>query len=83
MSKSGNFLAGLITGAMAGTVIALLNAPDTGANTRGRISYWLSNYRDELNELIAELRKEKQNLSQKRKKKVMRLYLKQKIKRKV
>lgn len=83
MSKSGNFLAGLITGAMAGTVIALLYAPDTGANTRGRISYWLSNYRDELNELIAELRKEKQNLSQKRKKKVMRLYLKQKIKRKV
>lgn len=83
MSKSGNFLAGLITGAMAGTVIALLYAPDTGANTRGRISYRLSNYRDELNELIAELRKEKQNLSQKRKKKVMRLYLKQKIKRKV
>jgi gas vesicle protein len=62
MSKTGNFIAGLFTGAMAGTVLALLYAPDTGKNTRDRLSYRLSNYRDELNELISELRKEKQKL---------------------
>lgn len=62
MSKSGNFVAGLITGAMAGTVLALLYAPDTGQNTRNRLSYQLSSYKDELNDLIAELRKEKQKL---------------------
>lgn len=62
MSKTGNFIAGLLTGAMAGTVLALLYAPDTGKNTRDRLSYRLSTYRDELNDLIAELRKEKQKL---------------------
>jgi len=62
MSKSGNFLAGLLTGALAGTVLALLYAPDTGKNTRDRLSYRLSNYKDELNDLITELRKEKQKL---------------------
>ena len=43
MSKTGNFIAGLFTGAMAGTVLALLYAPDTGKNTRDRLSYRLSN----------------------------------------
>ncbi len=62
MSKTGNFIAGLLTGAMAGTVLALLYAPDTGKNTRDRLSYRLSTYRDELTDLIAELRKEKQKL---------------------
>ncbi len=62
MSKTGNFIAGLLTGAMAGTVLALLYAPDTGKNTRDRLSYRLSTYRDELNDLISELRKEKQKL---------------------
>lgn len=62
MSKSGNFLTGLIAGAMAGTVLALLYAPDTGKNTRDRLSYRLGNYRDELTDLISELRKEKQKL---------------------
>lgn len=62
MSKTGNFIVGLFTGAMAGTALALLYAPDTGKNTRDRLSYRLSNYRDELNDLISELRKEKQKL---------------------
>lgn len=59
MSKSSNFLAGLMTGALAGTIIALLYAPDTGKNTRDRLSYQLSNYYDELNNLIDQLRREK------------------------
>lgn len=62
MSKSSNFITGLLTGALAGTVIALLYAPDTGQNTRDRISYKLSNYYDELNDLIDQLRKEKELL---------------------
>ncbi|WP_018128436.1 YtxH domain-containing protein [Balneola vulgaris] len=62
MNKSGNFLAGLLTGALAGTVLALLYAPDTGKNTRDKLSYQLSNYRDELNDLIEQLRAEKQHL---------------------
>ena len=55
MNKSGNFIAGILTGALAGTVLALLYAPDTGKNTRNRLSY-------ELNDLIAQLREEKQQL---------------------
>ncbi len=62
MSKTGNFIAGLVTGAMAGTVLALLYAPDTGKNTRDRLSYRLSSYRDELNDLIDQLSQEKQKL---------------------
>ncbi|MGB0347079.1 MAG: YtxH domain-containing protein [Balneolaceae bacterium] len=62
MSKTGNFIAGLLTGAMAGTVLALLYAPDTGKNTRDRLSYRLSSYRDELTDLIDQLRQEKQKL---------------------
>ena len=62
MSKSGSFIAGLISGALAGTVLALLYAPDTGKNTRDRLSYRLSNYKDELNELIDQLREEKRHL---------------------
>lgn len=61
MSKS-NFLSGLLAGAMAGTAIALLYAPDTGKNTRDRLSYKLSNYYDELNDLIDQLREEKESL---------------------
>lgn len=62
MSKTGNFIAGLVTGAMAGTVLALLYAPDTGKNTRDRLSYRLSSYRDELHDLIDQLSQEKQKL---------------------
>ena len=69
MSKTGNFIVGLVTGAMAGTVLALLYAPDTGKNTRNRLSYRLSSYRDELNDLIDQLNQEKQKLISEAKKK--------------
>lgn len=62
MNKSGNFLVGLLTGALAGTVIALLYAPDKGKNTRDKLSYKLGNYLDDLNDLIDQLKEEKQNL---------------------
>lgn len=69
MSKTGNFIVGLVTGAMAGTVLALLYAPDTGKNTRNRLSYRLSSYRNELNDLIDQLSQEKQKLISEAKKK--------------
>ena len=62
MSKSSSFIAGLLSGALAGTVLALLYAPDTGKNTRDRLSYRLSQYKDELNDLIDQLREEKKHL---------------------
>ncbi|HCD52743.1 MAG TPA: gas vesicle protein [Balneolaceae bacterium] len=62
MSKSENFLVGFVSGALAGSVLALLYAPDTGKNTRDRLSYQLSNYKEELSDLISELRKEKNKL---------------------
>ncbi|MFO7844930.1 MAG: YtxH domain-containing protein [Balneolaceae bacterium] len=64
MSMSGKgFAIGLLTGVAAGTAIALLYAPDTGKNTRGRISYQLNSYMDELRSLIEQLKNEKQKIS--------------------
>ncbi len=62
MSKSGNFLAGLLSGAFVGAVVALLYAPEAGEITRSRLSYHISNYIDELTDLLAQLKKEKEQL---------------------
>lgn len=61
MSSSGkDFTIGLITGALIGSAVAILYAPDSGSNTRDKISYRLSTYVDELNKLIDELQNEKE-----------------------
>lgn len=62
MNKTGNFITGLLSGALAGAALALLYAPDSGQNTRNKLSYQLSNYKDDLTDLIDKLRKEKENL---------------------
>lgn len=62
MSKSSNFTLGVLTGAMVGAIVALLYAPDTGENTRNRLSYQLGKYTDDLNDLIDKLREEKNQL---------------------
>ena len=61
MSSSGkDFTIGLITGALIGSAVAILYAPDSGSNTRDKISYRLSTYVDDLNKLIDELQNEKE-----------------------
>jgi gas vesicle protein len=57
------FVFGLLTGVAAGTVMALLYAPDTGKNTRGRLSYRLNSYIEELRMLIEQLKDEKEKIS--------------------
>ncbi|MGF1671749.1 MAG: YtxH domain-containing protein [Balneolaceae bacterium] len=64
MSNTGKGLViGLLTGAVIGSAISILYAPDKGRNTRDRLSYQLSKYIDDLNDIIAELKKEKRNLA--------------------
>jgi gas vesicle protein len=59
MSNSKDFSLGLITGAILGSAFALLFAPDKGKNTRDKISYRMSSYLDDLNDMIDQLKDEK------------------------
>jgi len=68
MSKSKDFTLGLLSGALVGSVIALLYAPDKGSNTRDVISYRLSSYLDDLTQLIDELSEEKASISEAKRK---------------
>jgi len=63
MSRSKDFTLGLLSGALIGSVVALLYAPDKGSNTRDVISYRLSKYLDELTHLIERLNQEKESIS--------------------
>ena len=63
MSKSKDITIGALIGAVVGSAVALLYAPDKGSNTRNVLSYRLSNYKDELTELIEKLSDEKQTIS--------------------
>ncbi len=49
------FVAGIATGAFVG----LLFAPDSGTNTRKKLSYQLTNSKDRLQQLLEELRQKK------------------------
>lgn len=62
MSKS-DFTFGLLSGALIGSAVALLYAPEKGSNTRDILSYRLSSYLDELTQLIERLTDEKSSIS--------------------
>ncbi|MDX5338464.1 MAG: YtxH domain-containing protein [Cyclobacteriaceae bacterium] len=55
MSKSSNSLLAFMVGAGVGAALGILFAPDTGANTRDKLSFQLSKYKKELEDLIDEL----------------------------
>jgi len=57
-NRSSTFLA-FLTGIAAGVMIGVLYAPDKGKNTRDKLSFRLTKYRDKLKELIDELMEEK------------------------
>ncbi|TVR18892.1 MAG: YtxH domain-containing protein [Balneolaceae bacterium] len=60
---SKGFIIGFISGAALGTAAALLYAPDSGSNTRGKLSYRVSAYGDEINHLIKKLKAEKEKFT--------------------
>ncbi|WP_373493091.1 YtxH domain-containing protein [Aquiflexum sp.] len=56
MSNKSNSWIAFIAGTSIGAAIGILFAPDTGKNTRDRLSYQLSKYSEELEKLINDLR---------------------------
>ena len=55
MSRAGRDTAFFLTGIVAGSILGLLYAPEKGAVTRDRLSYRLSKYREQLDQLINEV----------------------------
>lgn len=55
MNKLTIGLLGLFSGFSLGTIVGILYAPDTGTNTRDKITYQLDKYKERLEELLDEL----------------------------
>lgn len=56
MSKSSNTWIAFMAGAGIGAALGILYAPDTGKNTRDKLSYQLFRYKEELEELVKYLK---------------------------
>jgi gas vesicle protein len=55
MSKKSNSILTFVLGAGIGAVLGVLYAPDSGNNTRDKLSYRLTKYKGELEDLINQL----------------------------
>lgn len=58
MNKGTIGLLSLVTGAAVGLAVGVLFAPDTGTNTRGRVSYNLFRFKAALEDILRELQSE-------------------------
>ncbi|MCH7409601.1 YtxH domain-containing protein [Belliella sp. DSM 111904] len=56
MSKNSTSWITFLAGAGLGAALGLLFAPDSGKNTRDKLSFQLSKYKEELEEIIKDLR---------------------------
>ena len=63
MSKNSNSLLAFLTGAVAGTALGILFAPDKGKNTRDKLSFRLEKYKTQLEEITKEMVEGKNEVS--------------------
>jgi len=62
MNKTANSLLVFISGLIAGSLAGIMFAPDTGLNTRDRVTFRLERYRKRLEELLSDLVRSKEQL---------------------
>jgi gas vesicle protein len=55
MTKGGSNLFAFLAGAAAGVIAGILYAPDTGENTRDKLSYRLGKYKEMLEDLLRDI----------------------------
>ena len=55
MSKTSNSILSFLLGATTGAIIGILYAPDTGSNTRDKVTYRLDKYKIMLEKLLEDL----------------------------
>jgi gas vesicle protein len=58
MSKNSNSIIAFLGGLAAGAVLGILLAPDSGKNTRDKLSFQLEKYKDQLSEMIKRMGEE-------------------------
>jgi gas vesicle protein len=63
MNKTINYTLGFLSGALLGSAVTLLYAPENGRDIRDTLSYRLNNYIDDVNHLIGRIAYEKGNIS--------------------
>ncbi len=59
MSKSGSSFFAFLFGAITGSILGILYAPDKGINTRDKLSYQLDKLKKQLEGVVKELKDEK------------------------
>ncbi len=62
MSNSSKSLLSFLMGAAAGAAIGMLFAPEKGTQTRGKLSFLLDKYKNQLEDLVQELVKARKSL---------------------